>query len=107
MTHNCSLRIKTTKIVGFLLNLTVEVEGSGKATSLDFYANSFSSTVVYNDTFGFKMQNKVLADVNMRETLNRICESLLFGSGLNLGMKRVAPQMAVVDSAILVFDAKK
>lgn len=51
------------------------------------------------------MQNKVLADINIRETLNRIYETRLFGSGLKLGMKRTVPIMAVIDAAILIYDA--
>lgn len=53
------------------------------------------------------MQNKVLADLNIRETLNRLYETRLFGSGLKLGMKRSVPLMAVLDAAILIYDAKK
>lgn len=53
------------------------------------------------------MQNKVLADINIRETLNRIYETKLLGSGLRLGMKRTIPLMAVIDGAILIYDGKK
>lgn len=55
-------------------------------SELNFWLNSYSSTVTYNDSFGFKMLNKVLADVNMRETLNRLYEVKLFGSGFQLAM---------------------
>lgn len=53
--------------------------------------SSLSSTTIYNDSFGFKMQNKILADLNIRESLNRLYENELFGSGLKLGMKRTIP----------------
>lgn len=53
------------------------------------------------------MQNKVLADLNIRETLNRLYETKLFGSGVKLGMKRSVPLMGVSDVAILIYDAKK
>lgn len=91
ISQKCSLSIKQRKIVEFIVNLTVEIEGDVKETYLNFWVSSFSSATVYNDSFGFKMQNKVLADLNIRETLNRLYEMRLFGSGLKLGMKREVP----------------
>lgn len=66
MTQMCSLSIKEKKIVEFKLVLNLEIEGKPQKNILNFWLNSYSSLVTYNDSFGFKLSNRVLADVNMR-----------------------------------------
>lgn len=75
--------------------------------SLDVWLKSYTFDVAYNDNFGFKLTNKTQANLLIKNSLERLHENKLFGSGwyLNLGQRN--PALLVTDTAILIYDKFK
>lgn len=60
--------------------------------------------MTYNDSFGYKMQNKPLADAMIKYSLNRLYGNKLFGSGWPLNPQRDYPHFEAEISATVVYD---
>jgi hypothetical protein len=96
--------VSETKLIEFTINLTSIVFPKFFDGHFDVWMSGYSFNISYNDSFGFKLVNRDLADKIIRESLDRLFENKLFGSGWNyyLGQKR--PRLYVTNEAVLIYD---
>jgi len=76
--------IKNIKIVEFGIDIQLEVKGTVYSKYTDIWLKSFKFTTVYNDSFGFKLLSKTKADQMVKDSLDTLHDSRLFGSGWSL-----------------------
>jgi hypothetical protein len=60
--------------------------------------------VEYNDSYGFKLTNQTLADQIVKESLDKLHENPLFGSGWPIFLSQKNPALYVSENAVLIYD---
>lgn len=98
------MSINRTKIIEFAVGLELEIQGVPQSGYVDFYLKSHTEFVSYYDAFGFKMENKPLADAMIKNSLNRLYNMKLFGSGWPLTPQRDYPHFMTEATATVVYD---
>lgn len=102
---NCQLSIRGIKIIEFAVGLELEIQGRPQPNVVDFYLKSHTEFITYYETTGYKLQNKELADVMIKHSLNRLYHVPLFGSGWPLNPLRDYPHFVTEATSTLVYDS--
>lgn len=87
------------------IGLVAEVEGVPTATSLNFRFRRHDEYISYFPSGDYKLQNLELANLLVHNSLNRLYEGDLFGSGWPLSPPRDFPQMTTRDNYTIVYDS--
>lgn len=77
------------------LNLNLLVAPKFLDASFEVWMKSYTFDVEYNDSYGFALINKTLADSIVKESLDILNYRPLFGSGWPIFLSQINPAMYV------------
>lgn len=77
----CFLLIKAEKIIDFTVELRLTIAGQPTANFLNFRILNHSQIIYFKPTSKYPLGNQRLAEAMIGDSLNRIYEGNLFGSG--------------------------
>jgi len=102
---DCSLNIKTIKITDFTIGLILTITGQPGDNYLNFKVISMSPKVTFSQAGNYKLADKDLAESMVVDSLQKLYEKNLFGSGWPQSPPRDYPHFRVFENYTAIFDS--
>ena len=104
LNYDCELNINKNKILGFRVNLGLNVHGRANRDTIDFHVVHFNQTSTFTPYSDYKVVNLELAQHMVTHSLNRLLENKVFGSGWKI-YTRDYPHFIVEDNYTVIYDS--
>jgi hypothetical protein len=102
---DCSINIQRTKLLDFSVGLEMEMVGIPSEFSLDFTLRNHEAFITLYPNVNFPVIQTELSLKIINNSLNRLYEHKLFGSGWPLATERENPRFLADDNFMVVYDA--